>query len=515
MRAGVLEQGTVDLLDAAGVGRAPAPRGPRPPRHRAALRRARAPHRLRRAHRRPGDHRLRPAGGGQGPHRRAPGRRRRAALRGRRRLAARPRDRPARAIRFRHEGADHELRCDVIAGCDGFHGDQPRRRSPTACCASTSASTRSPGSGSWPRWRPPARSSSTATTTAASRCTACARRTVTPPLPAVRARRRHRGVARRAHLGGAADAPGHRRRLRARARARSSRRASRRCAASSPSRCSHGRLFLAGDAAHIVPPTGAKGLNLAVADVRVLGDGARRVVRATATTSGLDAYSDTCLRRVWRVQHFSWWMTSMLHRFGGDDPFEPQLQRSQLRYVVLLARGGHDAGRELRGPRACLTAPGSSARSSRAGACARATTDLAWLQAMLDVEAALARAQAAAGVIAAEHAEAIAAACRAERYDVDALGAAGRRRGQPGGAARARAARRGRRPGGRRRAPRRHEPGRRRQRGDARRPARARRAARRPRAARPRRRRGWRASTARPSWPGARCCSRPCRSPSG
>jgi p-hydroxybenzoate 3-monooxygenase len=50
--------------------------------------------------------------------------------------------------------------------------------------------------------------------------------------------------------------------------------------------------------------------------------------------SGLDAYSDTCLRRVWRVQHFSWWMTSMLHRFPSDDPFEPRLQRSQLRYVV-------------------------------------------------------------------------------------------------------------------------------------------------------------------------------------
>ena len=94
----------------------------------------------------------------------------------------------------------------------------------------------------------------------------------------------------------------------------------------------HGRLFLAGDAAHIVPPTGAKGLNLAVADVRVLAEAlgawyARRRRRA------LDAYSDRCLRRVWRAQHFSWWMTSMLHRFAGDDAFEPRLQRSQLRYV--------------------------------------------------------------------------------------------------------------------------------------------------------------------------------------
>ncbi|HEX7300660.1 MAG TPA: 4-hydroxybenzoate 3-monooxygenase [Solirubrobacteraceae bacterium] len=94
----------------------------------------------------------------------------------------------------------------------------------------------------------------------------------------------------------------------------------------------YGRLFLAGDAAHIVPPTGAKGLNLAAADVRVLSE-ALEAWYARGDSAGLDAYSDTCLRRVWRVQHFSWWMTSMLHRFPGDDPFEAELQRSQLRYV--------------------------------------------------------------------------------------------------------------------------------------------------------------------------------------
>jgi p-hydroxybenzoate 3-monooxygenase len=93
-----------------------------------------------------------------------------------------------------------------------------------------------------------------------------------------------------------------------------------------------GRLFLAGDAAHIVPPTGAKGLNLAVADVRVLSE-ALAAWFDHGDASGLDDYSDTCLRRVWRVQHFSWWMTSMLHRFPGDDPFDARLQRSQLRYV--------------------------------------------------------------------------------------------------------------------------------------------------------------------------------------
>ena len=74
-----------------------------------------------------------------------------------------------------------------------------------------------------------------------------------------------------------------------------------------------GRLFLAGDAAHIVPPTGAKGLNLAVADVRVLAE-ALAAWRSTGSEDLLDAYSDTALRRVWRAEHFSWTMTTMLHR---------------------------------------------------------------------------------------------------------------------------------------------------------------------------------------------------------
>jgi p-hydroxybenzoate 3-monooxygenase len=94
----------------------------------------------------------------------------------------------------------------------------------------------------------------------------------------------------------------------------------------------HGRLFLAGDASHIVPPTGAKGLNLAIADVRVLAEALVDFYRS-GDTAGLDAYSDTCLRRVWRAQHFSWWMTSMLH-VAEDDPFGAQLMRSQLDYVV-------------------------------------------------------------------------------------------------------------------------------------------------------------------------------------
>jgi p-hydroxybenzoate 3-monooxygenase len=94
-----------------------------------------------------------------------------------------------------------------------------------------------------------------------------------------------------------------------------------------------GRLFLAGDAAHIVPPTGAKGMNLAVADVSVL---ARALVAffRHGREDVLNAYSTTCLARVWRAEHFSWWMTSMLHRFPDGDAFQRKLQRSQLDYVV-------------------------------------------------------------------------------------------------------------------------------------------------------------------------------------
>jgi p-hydroxybenzoate 3-monooxygenase len=94
----------------------------------------------------------------------------------------------------------------------------------------------------------------------------------------------------------------------------------------------YGSLFLAGDAAHIVPPTGAKGLNLAVADVAVLAE-ALADHFSSGSTAGLDGYSETCLRRVWRAQHFSWWMTQMLHVDPHEDEYGAQLQRSQLRYV--------------------------------------------------------------------------------------------------------------------------------------------------------------------------------------
>ena len=98
----------------------------------------------------------------------------------------------------------------------------------------------------------------------------------------------------------------------------------------------HGRLFLAGDSAHIVPPTGAKGLNLAVADIGLLAPALVDLLRKDDPRLA-DAYSDTALRRVWRCTHFSWWMTTMLHTSG--DPFDEQLQLSQLRWVTSSEAG--------------------------------------------------------------------------------------------------------------------------------------------------------------------------------
>ena len=95
----------------------------------------------------------------------------------------------------------------------------------------------------------------------------------------------------------------------------------------------HGRLFLAGDAAHIVPPTGAKGMNLAVSDVRVLVRALNQFYRS-GESEMLQAYSATCLRRVWKVQRFSWWMTKLLHRFPDTSEFDDRLQLADLDYVT-------------------------------------------------------------------------------------------------------------------------------------------------------------------------------------
>jgi p-hydroxybenzoate 3-monooxygenase len=95
----------------------------------------------------------------------------------------------------------------------------------------------------------------------------------------------------------------------------------------------YGRLFLAGDAAHVVPPTGAKGMNLAVGDVWLLAR-ALTAFYAKGQTELLESYSDRCLRRVWKAQRFSWWMTSLLHRFDQNDAFEYRRQLAELDYLT-------------------------------------------------------------------------------------------------------------------------------------------------------------------------------------
>ena len=95
----------------------------------------------------------------------------------------------------------------------------------------------------------------------------------------------------------------------------------------------YGRLFLLGDAAHIVPPTGAKGLNLAVSDVHVLTKALTNFYK-TGKKDGLENYSQVCSRRVWKVQRFSWWMTSMLHRFQNEDSFSHNIHLAELDYVT-------------------------------------------------------------------------------------------------------------------------------------------------------------------------------------
>jgi p-hydroxybenzoate 3-monooxygenase len=91
-------------------------------------------------------------------------------------------------------------------------------------------------------------------------------------------------------------------------------------------------LFLAGDAAHIVPPTGAKGMNLAVSDVMMLADGLIAHYRAE-DDDGLEAYSRRALSRVWKAERFSWWLTSITHRFPDADPFSQQMQLAELDYL--------------------------------------------------------------------------------------------------------------------------------------------------------------------------------------
>jgi p-hydroxybenzoate 3-monooxygenase len=234
------------------------------------------------------------------------------------------------AIRFRHDGGDHELRCDVVAGCDGFHGISR----PSIPAGVLTAYERE-----YPfAWlgilaeAPP--SSEELIYCSSERGFA---------LHSMRSPKVTRLYLQVAPDEDVANWPDERiwEELRARFATDDGW-----TLADGPllekgvttmrsfvvEPMQHGRLYLAGDAAHIVPATGAKGLNLAVADVRILAEALDAWYR-TGRAELLDAYSAACLRRVWRVQQFSWWMTSMLHLFDGGGGFDRRLQLSQLAYV--------------------------------------------------------------------------------------------------------------------------------------------------------------------------------------
>ncbi|MEL7429544.1 MAG: FAD-dependent monooxygenase, partial [Pseudomonadota bacterium] len=104
----------------------------------------------------------------------------------------------------------------------------------------------------------------------------------------------------------------------------------------------YGNLFLAGDAAHIVPPTGAKGLNLAVADVRVLARGFGEYY-AKSNDGYLERYAETCLKRVWKIERFSWFMSMMLHQFPDFSRFDKKMQRAEFEHIA----GSEAAARSL------------------------------------------------------------------------------------------------------------------------------------------------------------------------
>jgi len=238
-------------------------------------------------------------------------------------------DRPA--IRYSHDGADHELRCDVIAGCDGFHGvcrpsvpdgalETHEREYPFAWLGILAEVAPSTEELIYARHERGFALHSMRTPELSRFYLQCEPDDDVDNWPDERIWDELRIRLEREGWELNADGPIIEKGI-------------------TPMRSyvvepmQYGSLFLAGDAAHIVPPTGAKGLNLAVGDVKVLADALSRWY-ATGDRAGLDAYSDSCLRRVWRAEHFSWWMTSMLHRFPHDDEgFEERLQRAQLDYV--------------------------------------------------------------------------------------------------------------------------------------------------------------------------------------
>ncbi len=238
-------------------------------------------------------------------------------------------DRPR--LGYHKDGTEHELRCDFIAGCDGFHGVS--RRSVPAAALST-----------FERVYPFAWLGILADTKPVSEELIYARHERGFALFSMRSPTRSRLYIQCSPDEQLDDWPDERiwDELRSRLDAEAAARLESgpaieksvtpmRSFVAEPMR--FGRLFLAGDAAHIVPPTGAKGLNLAAADVRYLS---RALIAhfKEGRDDLLDAYSETCLRRIWKAQRFSWWMTSLLHRFPEASGFGGRVQLAELDYVT-------------------------------------------------------------------------------------------------------------------------------------------------------------------------------------
>jgi p-hydroxybenzoate 3-monooxygenase len=233
-------------------------------------------------------------------------------------------------VRYRHGGEDHELTCDFIAGCDGFHG---------VCRPSVPTSAIRTYEREYPfGWlgvlsdTPPV-SDELIYVSHARGFALCSMRSHTRSRYYLQCSLSERveqwpdelfwaELKRRLDPRAAADlvtGPSIEKSI-----------APLRSFVAEPMR--FGRLFLAGDAAHIVPPTGAKGLNLAASDVRYLFDGLVEHYR-TGRASGLDAYSERALKRIWKAERFSWWMTTLLHRFPDHGPFGERMQQAELDYL--------------------------------------------------------------------------------------------------------------------------------------------------------------------------------------